>query len=667
MQSQAAGSTRHRGDIDGLRAVAILAVVAFHVGIPGFSGGFVGVDVFFVISGYLITRNLVTETDQHDRPALLRFWARRVRRLVPALALMLATVLILALLVLPFPEWTTVAAQARSAALYVSNIAFAHQATNYFAPNVDTSLFLHTWSLGVEEQFYLVWPLLVTGVCALTRGRGARRRGGLVAVFAVTFSASLALCLVLTATGSPSAFFGLPARAWEFAAAGLLVLAPIPDRWRGGRTATVAAVVGLAAIAVAVVSFNQNANYPGWRALVPVGGALAVIFAGLAPSHPETTRARSTGPVSWALAVAPLQWVGRVSYSWYLWHWPFILLAVQATSRDTLGVRLAAAVVALGVATLAQAVVENPARFDPRLVASSRLTYSLGAAATAIVLVFSLGVDHAAVAAASGGPNTALAQIRASATDTACARPASTSTGIAYCQGGDLSSHRSVLLIGDSHAWHWIPAFDQAARVEGIKLLVRWHSLCPATPLPIVTLQDVRSTACDRFHRDTASLIDQLHPTAVVTSESNWAWSLLILPGLSSEPDRAGAWGQAYGQFLRSLRGSGIAVGSVVDTPRIPTSPVDCLAEHPAVRCQVPWRTALGPQHDVAVDQASVRRQIGHVPVLDVNGDLCSATTCRVVANGTDVYVDTDHLYRGFVLTEVPKVEALLTQLVPGR
>ena len=172
---------------------------------------------------------------------------------------MLVVVLGLALVVVPFVEWQTVASQARAAALYVSNLAFARQSTDYFAPNIDTSLFLHTWSLGVEEQFYLLWPVLVLAVCRGRQGSAeASRRAALAAVFGATFAASLALCIVQTAHGSPYAFFGLPARAWEFAAAGLLAIAPVPESWRGARVGAVSAGLGIAALALATVDLQPG-------------------------------------------------------------------------------------------------------------------------------------------------------------------------------------------------------------------------------------------------------------------------------------------------------------------------------------------------------------------------------------------------------------------------
>ena len=210
-----------RPDIDGLRALAILLVVAYHAHIPGLRAGFFGVDVFFVISGYLITRNLIGEAARDGTVRLARFWARRVRRLVPALACAVVGTLVVGAFVLSPLELHTAVRDALSSSFYVSNITFALRSTYYFAPRVGDSLLLHTWSLGVEEQFYLLWPLLTVAAVVVAR-RTQRLRSVLAAMLATGGVISFALALHYTARGTPWSFFGLPTRAWEFAVAGLL-------------------------------------------------------------------------------------------------------------------------------------------------------------------------------------------------------------------------------------------------------------------------------------------------------------------------------------------------------------------------------------------------------------------------------------------------------------
>jgi SGNH domain (fused to AT3 domains) len=282
-----------------------------------------------------------------------------------------------------------------------------------------------------------------------------------------------------------------------------------------------------------------------------------------------------------------------------------------------------------------------------------------------LAITATVGLDRASAQAANRGPLVSLTRVKASGQTFTCARQLETRDGVEYCKDGDLTAHRSLLLVGDSHARHWAPAFAQAAKNAGVTLLVRWRSICPPVPIAINTLQGVRSTECDKFHAGTESLIRHLHPNAVVLAQSDYIWDLLIVPPeMRSETDRVEIWGAAYESYLITLRSRGIAVGAVVDTPRMQRNPIDCLAEKPADRCGTPKTVALGPQRPMAEAEVAARSHLGLVPTLDINGALCGATTCGVMANGTYVYVDDDHLYRGFVLTEVPVVESFIRQMM---
>ncbi len=346
-----------RPDIEGLRGVAVLLVVLFHAGVAPLSGGFIGVDVFFVISGFLITGLLVEERARSGRIDLAAFYARRIRRLLPAAALVVAATLPAAWVLLDPLSRGDVLLDGAAAAGSVANVRFAVVASDYFAPDVAPSPFLHFWSLAVEEQFYLVWPALVIGAFALVR-----RRLAVAAVVGAILAGSLALELVVTEAAPGLAFYLLPTRAWQLAAGALLailvgrVAAGAAGRWTRP-VASLTGWAGLVAVAGSAAAFDASTPYPGTAALAPTLGAAALILAG----------SRAAGPVG-LLSVSPLRFLGRISYALYLWHWPLLVLGAAAVGSAADGAELtgvqAAALVGLAVAlaTLSTLLVEEPIR-----------------------------------------------------------------------------------------------------------------------------------------------------------------------------------------------------------------------------------------------------------------------------------------------------------------
>ena len=310
--SRRSEKTGFRPDIEGLRAVAVVAVVLFHAELPGITGGFVGVDVFFVISGFLITGLLWREVSATGSVGLRRFYGARARRLLPASATVGVVIMLGAAVVLPALESRPIFGDGIASALYVSNYRFMLQGVEYLATNLPPSPFQHYWSLGVEEQFYLVWPALIIGTAWLVRRvrRGAKadapssQRPYLV-LLALVGAASFALSLVLTRVLPPVAFFSLPTRAWELAVGGLVALTA--DQWRRLPPvfAAIAGWVGLGGILFACSQFGPTTPYPGTAALLPVLGAALVIGAGCAASSQGCGR---------VLAVRPMRAIGRVSY-----------------------------------------------------------------------------------------------------------------------------------------------------------------------------------------------------------------------------------------------------------------------------------------------------------------------------------------------------------------
>ena len=338
-----------RPDIEGLRAVAVLLVLAYHARVPGWTGGYIGVDVFFVVSGFLITSMIVRELATTGRIDLVTFYARRARRLLPASLVVIALTVLASAIVLPPLRAMDVAGDGAAAALYVSNIRFVLQATDYLQSELDPSPLLHFWSLGVEEQFYLVWPALLM----LAAGRGANVRRIAIAIGVVAL-ASFVLSLAWTASDAPLAFFLLPARAWELAlgagiALGAVRLARIP-----ANVGTAGVAVGLGLILIGALTFDSFTVFPGWAVLLPVVGSGLVIVGGLR---------RPLGPLSRLLAIRPMQWVGGISYSLYLWHWPLLVLpAAMVGGALPWYARLALVGVAVVLAWASKRWIEDPIR-----------------------------------------------------------------------------------------------------------------------------------------------------------------------------------------------------------------------------------------------------------------------------------------------------------------
>ncbi|WP_207544296.1 acyltransferase family protein, partial [Mycobacterium alsense] len=362
-------------------------VVLFHAHVPGLSGGLVGVDVFFIISGFLITGLLWREVNSTGTVGLRRFYGARARRLLPASATVGVAIMIGAAVVSPTLQSRTVFVDGVASALYVSNYRFALQGVDYLAVSGPPSPFQHYWSLGVEEQFYLVWPALIIGTTWLVRR--VRRRAQADApslqrpylvVLAIVGALSFAASLVLTQVLPPMAFFSLPTRAWELAAGGLVALTV--GRWRRLPTwpAAAAGWAGLSLILLSCCYLSPNTPYPGSAALLPVLGTALVIGAGCAAPSQGCGR---------VLAISPMRAVGRVSYSWYLWHWPVLSIALWSFAPvmgHTLWLALAGILISLGFAVVTLRLIENPLRFANFARRSAMRSLALGGVATGVAV-----------------------------------------------------------------------------------------------------------------------------------------------------------------------------------------------------------------------------------------------------------------------------------------
>ncbi len=377
-----------RTDIQALRAVAVSGVVLFHLWPTRIRGGYVGVDVFFVISGYLITAHLFGELARHGRIRLGAFWSRRMRRLLPAALLVLAATTIATYVVVPAGLWVVHLREIIASALYGENWVLAHDSVDYLNAENAPSAAQHYWSLSVEEQFYVAWPLLLLAATSLFGGTVTRRLRAIRVALVVVFVVSLAASILTTAARPGPAYFVTYTRAWEFAAGGLVAALPVAARLLPVRAIPWARTAGWLLILGAVFGYSTATPFPGWTALVPVIGTALVIWSG----EPDAgSRLAAIG------RVRPVQYVGTISYSLYLWHWPpIVLCAFVLDGERGLVASVAILALALALAALTYRWVENPLRFNPLLTRSQLRTFVVGTAAGLVVVALAgAGLWHA--------------------------------------------------------------------------------------------------------------------------------------------------------------------------------------------------------------------------------------------------------------------------------
>lgn len=522
MQVQAMTYKPH---LDGIRAIAVLAVVLYHARIPGFPGGFVGVDVFFVISGYLITGLLLRELELTGDISIRRFVERRVRRLAPALFVVLLVCLIAATAWMsPLGgEQQGLAKSAIATVLLSANLYFWRHTGSYFDSPADSFPLLHTWTLAVEEQFYLAWPwlMLAAGVWAQRASR-APAQGVLRLLVGITVL-SAAACAVLTPRLPNETFFLTPFRAWEFSVGGLVLLLlrwqKLPS-WVAGTTAW----LGLAAVLASVAYFGDDmaSPFPGWVAWLPVLGSAALIFG--TEAHPGGWTARM-------LSVRPMVGLGLISYSLYLWHWPVLTMTpMAAIDEGHIVDNLLLCLVAVVLAVLTYRYVEQPIRSQQSgLMSSPRRTFRAGLGMVAGLLVLSLGLGAWAKTVWPRIPGNAELASRfgvATGVDWTCdadrklKAPDGSDGG---CLVGDKAAPVTVVLWGDSHAGHLKPALKALAASRGQAAVLRYMPSCPPALEFASTLPTREAKDCEEFNRRVVADITASRTIDTVVLSARWA------------------------------------------------------------------------------------------------------------------------------------------------
>ncbi|MGW4477853.1 acyltransferase family protein [Rhodococcus triatomae] len=636
-----AGSSRSRfrTDIEGLRAIAVLGVVLFHAGVPTVTGGFVGVDVFFVISGFLITGLLIREHERTGRIRLGAFYARRARRLLPPAALVIAVSAVATWFVLPLLGVFRSAFDLLAALFYVSNWRFIAQGNDYLAASSDHSVALHFWSLAVEEQFYLVWPALLIGAFwVAARTRWSPRTATVVAVSVVT-AGSFAASLWLTYTHSGLAYMATYTRAWQFGAGALLALG---GTWLASRTFAADAVgfVGLLSVLASMVVFGSHTPYPGWAAVVPTLGTVALIAAG-----PRSVSGQ-------LLSIPPLRIVGRWSYSWYLWHWPVLVVAEAYLGELSWSAKLALSGVSLALAAATHLLVEAPLMRSRDLQARAPAAAAVGLTATVVAAAIVLATGTRAVDELSTGAQAPTAasfsQVFGTATtaDSGAVTPMPIDARADIPERADCLLDRTstqpdctfgvsggipVVLFGDSHAHQWQPTLQVLAEQRGWELTVIAQSGCPVPDIAPRAGESARfsQSHCTTWRDEQIDRIVAMRPSLIVLSSLN-----MYIP---QHDELLGAWAGS----LDRLRESGARIAYIRDTPYPGTDVPECISS--ALDDWSACAFEASGRVDPVIAGTTSGRLTG-VAVVDLNGYLCDGTDCAAVRNGTLLYRDESHL-----------------------
>lgn len=680
-----ATSSRFIPHVQGLRAIAVLFVVLYHFWPGRLSGGYVGVDVFFVISGFLITSHLARELAATGTVRLGQFWARRARRLLPAslLVLLFCALVAASPYLMPTAALPAEVREIIASTFYVENWYLALNSADYLALSGDPTTVQHYWSLSLEEQFYVLWPLimLLAAWVAVKWFGGVRLRAATIAI-AVVSAASFVFCVVFTLTNPAPAYFGTFGRMWQFGVGALIALVPML-RVRHAVGSFVLGWAGIVALLYTAFRFDGQTPFPGYAALLPTLGAAAVIAASNTDRWWYPTR---------LLSVPPMRFTGDISYSLYLWHWPLIIIAPSVPFWGlTIYHRVALLALCFLLAWLTKRFVEDPVRSWKRLT-SRPPRVSLWASLAAMVVVAATAAGAWAINAPAYQQGVqAIQQVRenppecfgaAAVLDASCAdtasdtilpapgfagvdRPADEHCFIQLndsrpvsCEfGSDDPAAPRIALIGDSHAFQLLTTFQAMAEREGWHLTTYFKGACPWSTTPLATAGSF-GAACADWRTGVAEELADADFDAVFTAAiSNTPYSAA---GHDSVHDAAVA---GYREAWSTMTERGVPVITVVDNPVWETDPNKCLRTRDQAEC-------VGARSEVLADEDPLRAAaegMDGVTLLDFTDVFCDDDTCFPVVGGANVYRDQDHLTVTFVDTLAPQYTRAIQDALAAR
>jgi len=606
-------------EIQALRALAALLVVVYHAKV--LPGGYIGVDIFYVISGYIITGLLLRELERSGYIALKAFFLRRVKRLLPASFFVLFITGLVAWLLLPPTMRAGLGRDVAAAGLYISNYFFALWQMDYQNLNATPPVVIHYWSLAVEEQFYLFWPFIIFWLYR----RGGRARV-LVGIATITLLSFL-LSLYMTENHPIWAFYSLPTRAWELGVGALILFIPSRIRFSSNYL-----WIALALLIYASLRFTDSTPFPGTAALFPVvATALALAAVKSWPPVLKSFGDRRT-----------VQWLGEISYPLYLWHWPFLIIPVLYLGRDlTIIERFTAVIATLIAAWFTHRFIEDPiryAKFSPRLIIRSGIT----ATVATLLLGSAIYLTQNDKIKLPDGSMYSLSEMRSRPIiyDDGChanyGEPRSGS-----CIYGDVGSKRRLVLFGDSHAAQWFPALNKVAKEYGLELISVTKSACPAPAVLKVETGVYKNEDCFAWRDNSVERIRQLRPDAIIMS----GFQQFQLPGRISRQDW---WEDGQLMTANMFKGVNSKLIYISDTPHIKVDIPDCIAAGEFEKCN-----------------ESRPSPVFKVPVLEVINPtpwLCE-NRCDAVIDGLVAYRDNSHISVAMSKALAPEIGSALRRI----
>lgn len=639
---------QYRSDIDGLRSIAVTIVVLFHAKLTLFSGGFVGVDVFFIISGYLIGSILLREITQKGRIDLVNFWARRTRRLMPAAGLVIVVTLLFAWLLLPAIGLRFAFSDAFFAITYLTNWHSMAQSVSYFDDGSGVSLFIHFWSLAVEEQFYIFVMIIFAAATALHRFVGWRHETSIALMFCVSVLVSFGFSIFESYRSQPVGFFATHTRIWELGVGVLLAVLEKRVTHISNRVRAVLVWSGAVLLLASIFGLTGEMTYPGYLALLPTIGTALFIAGGFDAVNDVSILQR-------ILSTRPFIWLGQLSYSIYLWHWPVFRFYEHSVERwQPIDMAISIALVVV-LSWLTYIFVEKPVRFSKWLgtrPVTSILTL-MAPALLAVCFVLFFSTDQSTVV------RLAPSQEAVGAESVRKDRPATYKAGCHTpqkdaapkdCPYGDPNGDKTIVLFGDSHAAQWFPALEPFAVANGYRLVSRTKSACIPTDVPTYNKSfkriyhecaEWRENVLRELAEDNADIIVLAYSSAHRPYDKTGTIEL-------TGDERLQSLQEAERRTLSQLSEVGGKVVVLNDTPWLPENPINCLvnAKFETKKCR--WDLATSQKSASSPFLPSNVLQEMDVSVVSMNDLICPDGVCMATRNDLVVMLDTHHITNTF-------------------